>query len=109
MHPGGDQTGQVAASAAACMKAQAERSGDRMRAAAAQRREMVQSLIQHARDLAARHGVRFSDDVERQVIASLDATLADPQAAARFEDGCLTEALCPLTFIGGGGRGRSNA
>lgn len=59
-------------------QAQAERSGDRMRAATAQRREIVQSLMQHTRDLTAQRGVRFSDEVERQVSASLEAALCRP-------------------------------
>lgn len=73
--------------------AQQELAGERLRDLSAQRRQVVPALIQAAKRIASGAGQSVSAQVEREVLATFEAALADPDAAEAVRSGCLTSAL----------------
>ena len=85
-------------------EAQAKLEGDALRALARQRRQVVNELIRRARKLAADHGRPISESVARELEQTLEAALADPEAAAALESGRLTASLSPSGAFGAAAR-----
>lgn len=79
--------------AEALRSAQETLSGAELRALSAQRHRVVASIVGEARTLAAARGVRVSDSIERELEATFDAALADPEAADAIRSGRLTSGL----------------
>lgn len=67
--------------------------GDQLRALSRQRQQLVYALVQQARRLAAAAGKKVSEDTARGLQETLQAALADPDAAERLVAGRLTEGL----------------
>ncbi len=84
-------------------EAQESASGDALRELSKQRRQVVAAVVTTARELAEDEGVRLTDQVAEQVGATLQAALADPDAAAAVLGGCLSQPLEPggLAAFGG--------
>ena len=74
--------------------------GVRLRELSIQRRELVAAMVSEAKQLADRAGRTVSLQVEREVEATLQAALADPDAAAAVSAGRLAS---PLSYAGLGG------
>jgi hypothetical protein len=74
--------------------------GDRLRELSTQRRGLVGAMVSEAKQLADRAGRTVSLQVEREVEATLQAALADPDAAAEVSAGRLAG---PLSYAGLGG------
>jgi DNA repair exonuclease SbcCD ATPase subunit len=83
-------------------EAQRTFAGDRLRELAAPRRAQVSALVNQAKRIAAGARQAVSAEVEREVSATLEAALADPQAAAAIRAGRLAGAL---SYVGLGGEG----
>ncbi|HEY5989439.1 MAG TPA: hypothetical protein VIV12_24120 [Streptosporangiaceae bacterium] len=81
-------------------EAQQELAGDRLRELSAQRRQAITPLIQAAKRIASGAGQSVSAQVEREVLATFEAALADPDAAEAVRSGWLTSAL---SYVGLGG------
>ncbi len=81
-------------------EAQQSLAGDQLRSLSAQRRPVIHALAQEAKRLAAQSGRAVSDQVEREVEATLEAALADPAAAGAVRSGRLTTALGYAGFGG---------
>jgi hypothetical protein len=77
--------------------AQQALAGDRLRELSTERRRLVTALVGEAKRLAARDGRAVSLQVEREVEATLQAALADPDAAAAVRAGQLAS---PLSYAG---------
>jgi hypothetical protein len=77
--------------------AQQALAGDRLRELSTERRRLVTALVGEAKRLAARDGRAVSLQVEREVEATLQAALADPDAAAAVRAGRLAS---PLSYAG---------
>jgi hypothetical protein len=77
--------------------AQQALAGDRLRELSAQRRQLVAAMVTEAKQIAARAGRPVSLQVEREVEATLQAALADPDAAAAVRAG---ELASPLSYAG---------
>lgn len=73
--------------------AQQALAGSELRQLSRQRRQLVAALVQEARELALAAGHRVSDDVATEVEQTLDAGLADPDAASDLLAGHLRTAL----------------
>lgn len=73
--------------------AQQALAGSQLRQLSRQRRQLVATLVQQARELALAAGHRVSDDVATEVEQTLDAGLADPDAASDLLAGHLRTAL----------------
>ncbi|HET9075920.1 MAG TPA: hypothetical protein VFN68_03225 [Acidimicrobiales bacterium] len=73
--------------------AQASLDGDELRALGRRRHQVVAGMAGQARTLAQDRGVRVSDAVEREVIDTLEAALADPAAGAAAGSGRLVRSL----------------
>jgi hypothetical protein len=86
--------------------AQNEMAGDRLRELSRQRREALPSLIQDAKRIASRAGQPVSAQVEREVLATFEAALADPASAEAVRSGWLTS---PLSYVGLGGEDLAEA
>jgi DNA repair exonuclease SbcCD ATPase subunit len=72
----------------------------------AQRRRVVSALSREAAGLARDAGIRLSTAVQQEVEATLQAVLADPEAADRWATGRLEAALTPPSeFPSGAGAG----
>lgn len=80
---------------AALRQAQSRLEGAQLRELSKQRRQAVNALVREARQLATRLGKQASESVVREVEQSLEAALADPDAAQLVESGRLTTALTP--------------
>ncbi|GAA1925890.1 hypothetical protein [Nocardioides marmoribigeumensis] len=78
-------------------EAQAGAEGDALRELSKQRRQVVAAVVTQTRELADDEGVRLTDAVADQVAATLQAALADPEAAEQVLAGCLAQ---PLTSTG---------
>jgi hypothetical protein len=78
-------------------EAQQALDGDRLRELSTQRRDLVAALVAGMKRRAARDGRAVSLQVEREVEATLQAALADPEAAAAVSSGRLAT---PLTYAG---------
>ena len=74
--------------------------GAQLRRLSAQRRPVIHALAQEAKRLAAQAGQPVSDQVEREIEATLEAALADPGAADAVRSGRLTVALVYAGFGG---------
>ncbi|MEC3918055.1 hypothetical protein [Nocardia sp. CDC160] len=72
--------------------AQRRLSGEQLRALGAQRQKVVNAVVGKAVELAAGRGQRLSEAVVREIGASLQAALADPQVAEELRAGTLTAA-----------------
>ncbi|MEC3953349.1 hypothetical protein VMT65_09935 [Nocardia sp. CDC153] len=72
--------------------AQRRLSGEQLRSLGAQRQKVVNAAVGKAVELAAARGQRLSDAVVREIGASLQAALADPQVAEQLRAGTLTAA-----------------
>jgi hypothetical protein len=78
-------------------------SGDELRSLTRQRHQVVSALVQQARRLGSEAGVKVSDAVAGDVQQTLDASLADPDAADAVLRGRLTHALEYAGFGPGAG------
>lgn len=87
-------------------EAQQTLAADRLRELSAQRRNAIAAITQEAKRLAARARQSFSAQVEREVGSTLEAALADPDAAEAVRSGRLTSAL---SYAGLGGADLSAA
>ena len=94
----GDQVDRLLELGESMREAQQAMAGDRLRSLSAQRRPAIQALALQARQLAAQAGRPVSDQVEREVEATLEAALADPGAAEAVRSGRLTAAPCLRRF-----------
>jgi len=68
-------------------------SGDELRQLTRQRHQLVQALVQRARDLAATDGRRLSEDAVQGVRQTFEATLSDADSADAVAAGRLSDAL----------------
>ena len=73
--------------------AQLDRAGDEVRRLTERRHEVVAALAAEAAGLAAEAGHPLRDDAVREVTGTLDAALADPDAAEAVRSGRLAVAL----------------
>lgn len=87
-------------------EAQRAFAGERLRELSAPRREQVSALVRRAKRLAAAAGQAVSAQHEREVAATLEAALADPEAAAAVRSGWLAS---PLSHVGLGEGGPGQA
>ena len=71
--------------------------GDRLRELSAQRRDLVGAMLTAMKRRAGQDGRAVSLQVEREVEATLQAALADPEAATAVSSGRL---VTPLTYAG---------
>jgi hypothetical protein len=88
-----DLIDQLSGLADALRAAQATLSGPELRSLSTQRKRVIASVVAEARKLAAGQGVKVSDPTERELEATFDAALADPQAAEAVRSGRLESAL----------------
>src|SRR5450755_598775 len=72
--------------------------GDQLRALSRQRNELVNALVQQARQLARTAGRSVNEDAARALIDTLHAALADEDAAKLLVAGRLTDALHSADF-----------
>jgi hypothetical protein len=93
----GGQMSELVALGGSLRDAQQALDGDRLRELSGQRRQLVAAMVGEAKQLAAREGRPVSLQVEREVEATLQAALADPQAAAAVRAGQLAS---PLSYAG---------
>jgi hypothetical protein len=78
---------------AAMREAQAELAGDQMRQLAVQRRQIVSALGREAGQLAVERGQPVSRSIREEMEGTLEAALADPDAAEALSSGRLTTSL----------------
>jgi hypothetical protein len=93
----GDQVGDLLALGESLRQAQKDLAGEQVRELSAQRRRLVTGLVAKAKRLAERDGRAAGLQVEREVEATLQAALADADAAAAVRAGCLAS---PLSYAG---------
>ena len=93
----GDQVGELLALGESLRRAQQDLAGEQVRELSVQRRRLVAVLVAEAKRLAERDGRAAGPQVEREVEATLQAALADPDAAAAVRAGCLAS---PLSYAG---------
>jgi hypothetical protein len=93
----GDQVGELLALGESLRRAQQDLAGEQVRELSAQRRRLVSALVTEARRLAERDGRVAGLQVEREVEATLQAALADADAATAVRAGCLAS---PLSYAG---------
>jgi hypothetical protein len=74
--------------------------GAQLRALSAQQRTLTMALARQARALTERAGQRISDQATVEVRETLQAALADPDAAAEWATGRLAHTLTPPAFPG---------
>jgi hypothetical protein len=74
-------------------QASTELSGDELRQLTRQRHQLVQALVQQARDLAGADGRRLSEDAVQGVRQTFEATLSDAESAGAVSAGRLTDVL----------------
>jgi len=79
--------------------AQEHLSGDALRELFAQRQRIIGALVQQARHLASRAGIRVPADTAREVEETLGAALADPDVAEDVRSGRLVK---PASYAGFG-------
>jgi hypothetical protein len=82
--------------------------GDQLRTLSRQQSELVQTLVQHARQLARAAGRSVTEDTVRGLEETLRAALADEDAASLLLAGHLTDALHNSGFESGFGGSSSN-
>jgi hypothetical protein len=88
-----DQLGRLFELAGALQDAQRELAGDRLRELAGQRRQVISDLLTAASAVAAATGQQLSPAALGEVRATLEAAIADPEAAAAVRSGQLTRGL----------------
>ena len=93
----GDQVGELLALGESLRQAQKELAGEQVRELSVQRRRLVAALVAEAKRIAERDGRAAGPGVEREVEATLQAALADADAAAAVRAGCLAS---PLSYAG---------
>jgi len=93
----GDQVGELLALGESLRQAQQDLAGEQVRELSTQRRRLVAALVAEAKRLAERDGRPVGLQVEREVDATLQAALADADAAAAVRAGCLAS---PLSYAG---------
>ncbi len=74
-------------------RASTDLSGDELRQLTRQRHQLVQALVQQARELGAAEGRRLSEDAVQGVRQTFEATLSDAESADAVAAGRLTDAL----------------
>jgi hypothetical protein len=74
-------------------QAQESLAGDQLRALDRQRSQLLTALTRQATALAREHGVRVGGTVETQVVDTLRAAMADPEAGEALLSGRLTGAM----------------
>jgi hypothetical protein len=74
-------------------QAQAQLQGDELRELTRQRRRLVAAVTAEARAVAETHGQRLSESAVRQVEETLQAAMANPEAAEAVLSGLLTQPL----------------
>jgi len=95
-----DEKGQMSellALGASLRDAQQALDGDQLRELSTQRRDLVGAMVAAVKRRAAQDGRAVSLQVEREVEATLQAALADPEAAAAVSSGRL---VSPLSYAG---------
>jgi hypothetical protein len=93
----GDQVADLVTLGESLRQAQQDLSGERLRELSVRRRQLVAALLAEARGIAERDGRAAGPQVEREVEATLQAALADADAAAAVRAGCLAS---PLSYAG---------
>ncbi len=93
----GDQVGELLALGESLRQAHQDLAGEQVRELSVRRRELVASLLAEAKRLAERDGRPAGPQVEREVEATLQAALADADAAEALRAGCLAS---PLSYAG---------
>jgi hypothetical protein len=93
----GDQVGDLLALGESLRQAHEDLAGEQVRELSAQRRRLVTALVAEAKRLAERDGRAIGLEVEREVEATLQAALADADAAAAVRAGRLDS---PLSYAG---------
>ncbi len=93
----GDQVGELLALGESLRRAQQDLAGEQVRELSVQRRRLVAALVAEAKRLAEQDGRAAGPQVEREVEATLQAALADADAAAAVRAGCLAS---PLSYAG---------
>lgn len=93
-----EDLGQLLDLGAALREAQATLHGDELRRLSAQRGQVVSALARAATDLVAAGGKQATAAVVREVEQTLEAALADPEAAEEVRQGRLTSALSYAGF-----------
>lgn len=93
----GDQVGELLALGESLRQAHQDLAGEQVRELSVQRRRLVAALVAEAKRLAERDGRAAGIQVEREVEATLQAALADADAAAAVRAGCLAS---PLSYAG---------
>ena len=88
-----DQVEQVLSMGAALRAAQAEMSGEELRALTRQRRQLTAAITQQARSLATEEGVKVTQAVADQVEATLTAAMVDERCGLAVRSGLLVAAL----------------
>jgi hypothetical protein len=92
-----DQVAELVALGESLRQAQQDLDGERVRELSVRRRTLVAALVAKAKRVAARDGRPAGLQVEREVDATLQAALADADAAAAVQAGCLAS---PLSYAG---------
>lgn len=86
-------------------EAQAGLEGAALRELSRQRRQVVAAVVATTRQLTADEGVRLTEPAADQVAATLQAALAEPEAAALVLAGCLAQPLSSTGMASFGGAG----
>lgn len=89
----GEQVQRILEVGAALREAQANMSGDDLRALTRQRRQVTAAITQQARSLASEAGVKVTSAVADQVEATLTAAMLDERCAQAVRSGLLVTAL----------------
>jgi hypothetical protein len=93
----GDQVGKLLTLGESLRQAQKDLAGEQVRELSVERRRLVASLVAEAKRLAERDGRPVGLQIEREVEATLQAALADADAAVAVRAGCLAS---PLSYAG---------
>lgn len=88
-----EQVEQVLSMGAALRDAQAQMSGEDLRALTRQRRQLTAAITQQARSLAKQEGVKVTQSVADQVEATLTAAMVDERCGLAVRSGLLVAAL----------------
>ena len=89
----GEQVQRILEVGASLREAQANMSGDDLRALTRQRRQVTAAITQQARSLASEAGVKVTSAVADQVEATLTAAMLDERCAQAVRSGLLVTAL----------------
>jgi hypothetical protein len=92
-----DQVAELLVLGESLRQAQQDLAGEQVRELSVQRRRLVAALVAEAKRIAERDGRAAGLQVEREVEATLQAALADADAAEAVRAGCLAS---PLSYAG---------